>query len=64
MFLLGKRIKDYILSSGLKIGVIAQKSGIPFNVFSNMLNGNRKIKAEEYFNICKVLDVPLEKFVI
>lgn len=60
--MLGLRIKDFILSNGLKIGVIAQKCDIPFNVFSQMLNGNRKIKAEEYFNICKVLNVPLEKF--
>ena len=62
-FLLGYRIKEYISAEGLKIGVIAQKCGFAFNVFSAMLNGVRKIKAEEYFIICKVLNVPLDKFV-
>lgn len=61
--MLGAKIKSYLSSKGLKIGVIAQKCGIPFNVFSAMLNDTRKIKAEEYFIICKVLDVPLEIFV-
>ena len=58
--LLGAKIKSYLSSNGLKIGVIAQKCGIPFNVFSAMLNDSRKIKAEEYFVICKVLGVPLQ----
>lgn len=62
--MLGKRIKDYILNRGYKIGSIALKCHIPFNVFSAMLNGNRTIKAEEYFTICRALDVPLNYFVI
>lgn len=62
--MLGAKIKNYILEQGLKIGVIAQKSGFSFQTFSAMLNGNRKIMAEDYFRICKVLDVPLEKFTL
>lgn len=62
MFLADK-IKKYILEHGLKIGVVAEKSGISFQTFSAMLNGNRKILAEEYFKICEVLGVPLETFV-
>ena len=61
--MLGKKIKTYILESGLKIGNIASKLDIPFNIFSSMLNGNRSIKAEEYFKICSVLNLPLEYFV-
>ena len=60
--MLGEKIRNYILSSGLKIGSVAIKSDIPFNVFSAMLNGKRSIKAEEYFNICSALNVPLDKF--
>ncbi|MBP3494933.1 MAG: helix-turn-helix transcriptional regulator [Clostridia bacterium] len=62
--MLGKRIKDYILNRGYKIGSVAHKCHIPFNTFSAMLNGNRTIKAEEYFSICRALDVPLNYFVV
>ena len=60
--MLGRKIKDYILNRGYKIGSIASKCNIPFNIFSAMLNGNRSIKAEEYFCICNALDVPLDYF--
>lgn len=60
--MLGFRIKEYISKCGLKFGVVADKAGIPLNVFSAMINGKRKITAEEYFSICKALDVPLEQF--
>ena len=60
--MLGTRIREYITESGLKMGVIAEKANIPLNTFSAMMNGKRKITAEEYFTICKILNVPLEKF--
>ena len=62
--MLGKRIKDYILNRGYKIGSVAHKCHIPFNTFSAMLNGKRSIKAEEYFTICSALNVPLNYFVV
>lgn len=61
--MLGIRIKEYIEKSGLKLSAIADKIGIPMNTFSTMMNGKRKITAEEYFAICKALNVPLEQFV-
>lgn len=60
--MLGIRIKEYIASSGLKFGAVADRAGIPLNVFSAIINGKRKITAEEYFSICKALNVPLEQF--
>ena len=60
--MLGFRIKEYISQCGLKFGVVADRAGIPLNVFSAMINGKRKITAEEYFSICKALGVPLEQF--
>ena len=60
--MLGNAIKTYILASGLKIVAIADKSDIPANTLSAILNGKRKITAEEYFSICEALNVPLEKF--
>lgn len=60
--MLCERIKLYIEESGLKFGAIAERVGIPMNTFSAMMNGKRKITAEEYFAICRALGVPLEKF--
>ena len=41
---------------------MSEKTGIPANILSPMLNGKREIKAMEYFLICSALDVPLEMF--
>lgn len=60
--MLGIQIREYIIEQGLKLGAVAEKVGIPMNTFSAMMNGKRKITAEEYFAICMALDVPLEKF--
>lgn len=60
--MLGAKIRTYIVENGLKLGVIAERAKIPMNTFSAMMNGKRKINAEEYFAICKVLGVPLETF--
>ena len=60
--MLGIRIKEYIANSGLKYGAVADKAGIPQQIFSTMINDKRKITAEEYFTICKALNVPLDQF--
>ena len=60
--MLYERIREYIEKSGLKFGAVADKVEIPMNTFSAMMNGKRKITAEEYFAICKALNVPLEQF--
>lgn len=61
--MLGERIKNYLSEVGLKHIAVAEKAGFSLNTFSAMLNGKRKITAEEYFVICKVLNVPLDTFV-
>lgn len=58
----GSKIKQYLINTGLKFNSIAEKSDIPMNKFSAILNGKRKITAEEYFAICHALDVPLDTF--
>lgn len=62
--MLGEKIKAYIIERGLKIGAVAEKVGIPMNTFSAMMNGKRKITAEEYFAICVALGVPLDTFAV
>lgn len=59
---MAQRIKKYIQDAGLKFNAIAEKIGIPLNTFSAMMNGKRKITAEEYILICNVLNVPLDFF--
>ena len=44
--MLGFKIKDYMTAKGLKFGAIAERAGIPANIFSAMINGKRKITAE------------------
>ena len=59
---MGEKINAYISENGLKFDAIADRAGIQMNTFSAMMNGKRKITAEDYFAICKALDVPLEQF--
>ena len=60
--MLSEKIKKYIANSGYKINAIAERAGLPANTFSAMINGKRKITAEEYFAICKALGVALDYF--
>lgn len=60
--MLGARIKAYLDDNGIRYTHISEKTGIPMNIFSPMLNEKREIKAVEYFCICNALCVPLEKF--
>lgn len=60
--MLGGKIKEYINRNGMKYGAVAERAEIAQNTFSAMINGKRKITAEEYFMICKALNVPLDTF--
>jgi transcriptional regulator with XRE-family HTH domain len=60
--MLGTKIKQYLDDNGLKYSYIADKAEIPITIFSAMLNEKRKISAEEYFCICKAMNVSATKF--
>lgn len=53
--MIAERIADYIRTAGIKQKVIAQKAGYSERQLSAMLNGNRKIWAEDYERLCKAL---------
>lgn len=57
-----KKIKDYIDSHGIKMSKIIRDTGIPQSTFSAIINGQRHLRADEFFAICKSLDVPPETF--
>lgn len=59
---LGIKIKRHMDSRGIKQRYVAKKAGIEEPKLSAILNGKRKIQAEEYFSICNALKIPLETF--
>lgn len=61
--MLGARIKKYLDDKGIKQSFLARKIGTYDSTMSDILSGKRNITAEEYYLICKALDVPMEKFV-
>jgi len=50
-----KAVSKAIQDSGLKQKYIAEQINVTDPVMSAMVTGKRKISAEEYFAICKVL---------
>lgn len=59
---IGNRIHDYLRENGITQISVARKTGIKKLAISNIANEKRKITAEEYYRICKVLNLPLEYF--
>lgn len=60
--MLGLKIKQYIVERGIKQTFLAEAVGVPDSAMSDMLSGQRKIDAVEYYKICKALRVELEYF--
>lgn len=57
-----EQIRDFIKASGLKYNFVAERSGIKTMAFTSIMNGERKISAEEYFAICDALGVDANTF--
>ncbi len=55
-------MKNYIIKTGIKQKIIAKKTGMSEGQICRTLQGERKLMAEEYINICYVLQVPMTKF--
>ena len=60
--MVGERIKQYLTDNGIKQSFVAEKVGIPAPQLSDICNKGRIIDCVLYYKICKVLNVPLEKF--
>lgn len=60
--MLGEKIKNYLVEHGIKQRFLAEKLELPDPVISDMLSGQRKIDAVEYYQICKALRVSMEYF--
>lgn len=60
--MLGLKIKKYMDNKGIKQTFLAEKTGMSLQAINTILNGNRKIEATEYYDICNALDKPLDFF--
>lgn len=60
--MLGELIRRYLDANGIKYNYVAEEIGVTAPVFSAMLNGTRRILAEEYFSICVLLKVSPDFF--
>lgn len=58
-----EKLRDYIDSHGIKREYISEKSGIPSNVLSPILNGKRKLDVEEFILIIGVLGIDANKII-
>lgn len=57
------RIREYINNHGIKYEYVAKKSDISYRLFSLMMTGKRKMLADEFINIVKVLDKTPNDFI-
>lgn len=60
--MLNQRIKNFMEERGIKQSFLNKQLNMKSSTVNALLNGNRKISAEEYFKICDALNVPLEYF--
>lgn len=58
-----EKVRKYITDHGLCKCLIAQKCNISVSSFNDMLNGNRKMYAEDLRAICYALEVSPEEFI-
>lgn len=54
---INERLSVYVSENGIKQVYIAQKTGLTPDTISKMLNGNRRILADEFLLICNALNI-------
>lgn len=58
-----KKVRSYIEENGYKQFIVAQKAGISKVTFNAMMNGKRKMYADDLRAICLALNVSPEVFI-
>lgn len=56
------RIKEYIETHGIKQSFLVQKTGFRREKIANIINGKRKVTADELAEIAKALNVDILYF--
>ncbi len=59
---INKKLSEYISSRGIKQTYISQKTGISQDAVSRILNGTRRISADEFLSICAALEIDTNIF--
>lgn len=54
---INERLNIYVNENGIKQAYIAKKTGLSTDTISKILNGNRRILANEFLQICSVLNI-------
>ena len=49
------KVAQYLEERGIKQSWLAQKTGLTDNMISGILNGKRKMTADEFVRICKAI---------
>jgi DNA-binding Xre family transcriptional regulator len=62
LYMVQKKIKEYLDSHGIKAIKIARDIGLSQSTFSAIINGQRNLRVDEFFAICKALGVSPEVF--
>ncbi len=57
-----EKLKQYLEEHGIKQSFLVEKTGMPHWIISNIINGNRKISANELGSIAKALNVSADIF--
>lgn len=52
-----EKLNKYVIDNDIKQIYIAQKTGLAEDTVSKMLNGNRRILADEFLLICTALNI-------
>ena len=60
--MVGLRIKKFLDANGIKYSFVSEKTGVPMNILSPLLNGKKKMSAEQYFLICGAIGVDANTF--
>ena len=55
-------INDRIKERGVPLVFVSKQAHMKTDLLSKTLNGNRNMKADEFVNLCQVLDLTLEDF--
>lgn len=58
-----EKVRTFIDERGLKQKSVAESAGIPNATFNAMMNGKRKMYAEDLKAICIALNVPASTFI-
>ncbi len=56
------KLKKYLEEHGITQAFLCRKTGLSSVKLSNIINGNRKLTADELITICKALNVSTDTF--